>query len=368
VLDAVVTAAGLIVVAFTLRDVFQVVILPRAAGSTLRMSRYVTRFGWNIWPRIAYRLFASDERKREDFLATYAPFNLVLVLAVWVLGLIVGWGVFFYGIRTHLHPAGTTFAGSVYYAGASLLTIGYGDITAATTLARIMSLFAAASGLGTVAIVTSFLFSTFGSFQQREQFVVTLSSRAGLPPSGVGLLAVHGQTGLRDDLPQVLREGQQWTAHVMETHLAYPMLMYFRSSHDYESWVGTLGTLLDASALILSTVDGSRGKTPLHGQALIMYGIGRHLTHDFNTYFNLEEDALPISGPGIDRSEFDTAYAELQQAGYTLVNADNAWTEFSRLRSTYALQLNELARWLEIPPVQWVGDRSLISHQQAHVA
>lgn len=333
----------------------------------LRPSRFVTRYGWRAWPRIGYRLFAGNEPKLEDFLGTYAPFNLMVILIVWVVTLIVGWGLFFYGIRAQLHPAGADLESAIYYAGASLLTIGYGDIVALTPLARFMSLVAAASGLGTVAIVTSFLFALFGSFQQRERFVLTLSSRAGMPPSGLGLLVVHARAGLRDDLAQVLRDGQDWTAQVMETHLAYPVLVYFRSSHDYQSWVGTLGALLDASALILSTLDNSGEKTPLHGQALIMYGIGRHLTRDFGSYFNLEEGAQPIEGAGIERIEFDTAYAELQNAGYTLVAMEPAWNEFSRLRSEYALHLNELARWLAIPPVRWVGDRSLIAKHQAHV-
>lgn len=335
-------------------------IVPRAAGSTLRLSRYVTRSTWRAWPALGYRFFRSSAERREDFLATYAPFNLVLILVVWVTALIVGWGLFFYGIRTHLHPSGLTFGGAIYYAGASLLTIGYGDVVSMTTFSRIMSLVAAASGLGTVAVVTSFLFATFGAFQNREHFVVMLAARAGLPPSGVGLLVVHAHAGLQDDLAAVLREGQSWTAAVMETHLAYPILLYFRSSHDYESWVGTLGTLLDASALILSAFDDSHGKTPLYGQALIMYGIGRHLTHDFSFSFRLEEDAAPLAGAGIHRVEFDHAYAALAQAGYALRDRDAAWKEFSALRSRYALHLNELARWLEIPPIQWVGDRSLI--------
>jgi hypothetical protein len=358
-------AGGLFIVWVALRDVFQVVIVPRAASSTLRLSRYVTRYGWRAWPPAAYRIYRTDAEKREDFLATYAPFNLVLVLIVWVCSLVIGWGLFFYGVRAELHPGGMTFGGSLYYAGASLLTIGYGDIVANTMFARIMSLIAAVCGLGTVAIVTSFLFATFGAFQQRERFVVTLSARAGLPPSGLGLLVVHAQLGLRDDLADVLLEGQSWTAHVMETHLAYPMLMYFRSSHDYQSWVGTLGALLDASALILSAFAG--GNTKLHGQAQIMYGIGSHLTRDFGSYYNLEEDAVPISGAGIERSEFDSAYSELQQAGYALTEPERAWSEFSKLRSVYALHLNELARWLEIPPVQWVGDRSLLRQMRSSI-
>lgn len=348
--------------AIALRDVFQVVIVPRAAGSALRVSRYVTRYMWRAWPPLAYRLYRKDPDRREDFLATYAPFNLVLNLVVWVATLVLGWGLFFYGIRAQLHPSNLTFASAVYYAGTSLLTIGYGDVVAGTTFARMMSLVAAASGLGTVAVVTSFLFAIFGAFQNREQFVVTLGARAGLPPSGVGLLVVHAQSGLQDDLVQVLREGQQWTAAVMETHLAYSMLLYFRSSHDYESWVGTLGTLLDASSLVLSAFDDSHGKTPLHGQALVMYGIGRHLVHDFASYFSFGAYIERQRGAGIDRAEFDAAYAELKKAGYALTDADRAWETFSHRRSRYAAHLNELARWLEIPPIQWVGDRSFVDH------
>lgn len=346
---------------------FQGVIVPRAENTTLRVSRYLLRSVWQLWPRIAFRLYGNDERKREDFLGTFAPFHLVLILVVWVSMLIIGWGLFFYGIRAQLHPSGIGFGSSIYYAGASLLTIGYGDIVAVSTFARIMSLLAAACGLGVVAVVTSFLFAVFGSFQNRETFVVTIGARAGVPPSGVGLLAVHGYAAIRDDLAQVFRDGQTWTAHVMESHLAYPILMMFRSSHDYESWVGTLGTLMDAAALVMSTLDASdMTNSQTQGQARIMYDIGRHLAGDFSAYFHFkhlpEENAV-----GVERHEFRAACEHLQAAGYKLQDPDVAWNEFTRLRAAYGAHLNALARWLEIPPVQWIGDRSLIARQQAHM-
>ncbi|HET9096236.1 MAG TPA: potassium channel family protein [Candidatus Baltobacteraceae bacterium] len=322
---------------------------------------------WLLWPRIAYRLYRSDERRREDFLGTFAPFHLILVLVVWVAMLILGWGLFFYGIRDQLRPHDLTFGACVYYAGASLLTIGYGDIVSVTGFARIMSLFAASSGLGVVAVVTSFLFAVFGAFQDRETFVVTIGARAGVPPSGVGLLAVHGYAAIREDLAQVFRDGQEWTARIMESHLAYPILMMFRSSHDYESWVGTVGTLLDAAALVMSTVDPQDMRnSQTAGQARIMYDIGRHLTGDFAGYFKFAQ--VGDGRPGIERHEFDQACDHLEKAGYRLRDREAAWAEFSRLRSSYSGNLNALARWLEIPPVHWVGDRSLIRRQKAHMA
>lgn len=340
--------------------------MPRAENTTLRVSRFMMRALWQIWPRIAYRLHRADERKREDFLGTFAPFQLILMLVVWVAMLVVGWGLFFYGVRDQLRPHDLTFGAAVYYAGASLLTIGYGDIVATSGFARIMSLVAASCGLGVVAVVTSYLFAIFGAFQKRETFVVTIGARAGVPPSGVGLLAVHGYAAIRDDLAQVFRDGQDWTASIMESHLAYPILMMFRSSHDYESWVGTLGTLLDASSLVMSTLDPNDiQNSQTAGQARIMYDLGRHLTGDFAGYFQFAHSA--DGNPGIERHEFDQACMHLENAGYRLRDREAAWVEFSRLRSSYSTHLNALARWLEIPPVHWVGDRSLIARQKAHV-
>lgn len=322
---------------------------------------------WHAWPKIAYLRYGRDERKREDFLGTFAPSHLILILVVWLAMLIIGWGLFFYGIRAELRPHDLTFAACIYYAGASLLTVGYGDIVAASTFARIMSLLAAASGLGVVAVVTSFLFAVFGAFQNRETFVVTIGARAGIPPSGVGLLAVHAYAEIRGDLAQVFRDGQTWTAQIMESHLAYPVLMMFRSSHDYESWVGTLGTLLDASALVMSTLDQtSMQNSQTVGQARILYDIGRHLTGDFSSYFHFAHDGH--NAVGVERHEFEEACGHLEKAGYRLRERESAWSEFSGLRSAYSVHLNALARWLEIPPVHWVGDRSIIARQKAHMS
>jgi Ion channel len=355
---------GLFLIGVALRDVFQGVIVPRAENTVLRVSRYVMRGLWRIWPWLALRLNPRDQGRREDFLATFAPFELMTILIIWVVMLVTGWGLFFYGLRDQLRPSNLSFDAALYYAGASLLTIGYGDIVAITPLTRVTSLLAAASGLGTVAVVTSFLFAAFGAFQNRERFVVAIGSRAGVPPSGAGLLAVHGYAGIGADLAQVFRDGQDWAAGVMETHLAYPILIMFRSSHDYESWVGTLGVLLDAAALVMAVLDPEHIENPqTQGQARIMYNIGRHLTLDFANYFGFQ---IMHPGPGVEQIEFENACRRLQDAGYAILDPQYAWEKFSHLRASYAPHLNALARWLEIPPVQWVGDRSVIAPAVPH--
>ena len=352
-LNALGIVAGLIVIALTLSDVFQVVVMPRATGRRYRISFYVWRTAWYLWPKLAWRLYPNDSDAHEDFLALFAPFMLISILGIWVGLMIFGFAFVLWGMRGGIAPSHGSFGMMLYFAGTSLLTIGFGDVVGRGGWPRLVSVLAALAGLSFLSIMTAFLFATFGSFQAREQFVVTVAARAGTPPSGVNLLAIAGYSYTRDDLGPLMIDAQRWAAAVMETHLAYPMLAYFRSSHDDQSWVGTLGTLLDAATLLMTTVEGVKD-----GQARIFYNVGRHATRDLSRYFRIRAAKERV---GIEREEFDHACDRLAAAGYLIRDRNDAWQRFSELRSGYASHLNEMARFFEIPPLQWIGDRSMIT-------
>ncbi len=346
-------AAGFALVVLTLGDIFQVVVVPRSTGRRYRISFYVWRSVWRIWPAVGWRIYAADSDKREEFLAIFAPFMLIALLGIWAALLVLGFALLVWGLRAGLTPAHASFEDVLYFAGTSLLTIGFGDIVGRTAGPRLVSVLAGLAGLSMLSLTTAYLFAIFGSFQQRETFVVTVAARAGAPPSGVNLLAIAGYSMTRDDLPRLMIDAQRWAAQVMESHLAYPVLAFFRSSHDDQSWIGTLGTLLDAATLLMTTVEGMRD-----GQARIMYNVGRHATRDLAVYFQAGTDDKSV---GIERLEFDHACDRLVAAGYELQDRDQAWLRFSELRATYASHLNELARTFAIPPISWIGDRSAIS-------
>lgn len=346
---------GLFLIWVALRDIFLSVVLPRAVDRRLRLSTAVSRGLWRLWKLLAKAYRAED--RREAFLGMFAPFTLMAELAMWVAVLVWGFGTLLYGLPNAFHGT-VTYPSALYFAGASLLTIGYGDITPAGEWARFAALAAGASGLAVVAVTASFLFSIFGAFRQRESFVVTLGARAGSPPSGVGLLAVAGYTSLYGDLNVVFREGQAWAAELMESHLAYPILAYFRSSHDYESWVTTLGTLLDAAALLMSAVEPSSAPARLKavGQARIFFNVGRHAAHDLARSFGL----APASNVGISRAEFEHACDRLNRAGFAICDRVQAWEHFCDLRAAYAAHLGALSGWLAAPLLRWAADRSLV--------
>ncbi len=341
---------GAILILVVVNDVFQSVIVPRAVGKRLRISFLLYRGSWILWPRAATLLYGAKEDQREDFLALYAPLTLVVLLLVWTICAILGYALLAWAFRGGFAPPLRSFGEAVYFAGAALTTLGFGDIVGHTVGPRTLSIFAAITGLALLSITTAYFFALFGSFQSREQFVVTVGARAGSPASGVNLLAIAGYSETEGDLNGLMIDGQRWAASVMESHLAYPTLAYFRSSHEYESWVGTLGTLLDASVLLMTTIDIKCG------QARIFFNIGRHAARDLSRYFGLDR-----AEPRVERSEFEHACDRLQAAGFTIKPRDDAWERFKSLRSSYAGNIDALAHYFQIPPLQWIGDRSAIS-------
>src|ERR1700694_2132077 len=205
-LDVLAAAAGVLLVGWSQRDLFQSVIVPRSVGGRYRPSVLISRYGWKLWRSVCLRI--PDMERREDTLAVFAPTFLMTLLAYWVASQIVGLGLVFWAMRGWIHPI-PKLGAAIYFAGTSLLTIGYGDYSPVHWATRFLALFAAASGLGTFAIVTTFLFQT-------------LAERAGSPPSGVEFLSRHIKLGIVDDIGTILRESQRWISEVMETHLAYP--------------------------------------------------------------------------------------------------------------------------------------------------
>jgi len=226
---------------------------------------------------------------------------------------------------------------------------------AAGPAARVVVVVAAASGLGVVALVVTFLFSLYGSYQRREVKVVTLQAAAGAPPSAVALLKTYAGLDLVDRLPDLFVEWERWASEVLDTHVAYPLLGFFRSSHDNLSWISALGTVLDAATLVTTTIRG----VP-RGEAELFRRVGEHLLEDItNLGFRAGVAANPAEAeatrPGLDRAAFDEACARLARAGYDLVPAGDAWQQFEAARAAYAGRLEAVAAYWATPANSWLG-------------
>jgi Ion channel len=355
--------AGAVVVLIVLRDVFQSVVTPRPVAGRWRLNRFVPLGLWRPWRWMAFRL--RTVRAREGWLGSFGPLSILISLVTWLLLLVLGYGLLIDSMGGELRPHPADFATALYVAATSLLTIGFGDFVATAGPGRLVLLAAGATGLGVFAMAITFLFSLFAAFQRRETAVVTLEAAAVAPPSGVTLLETYALAHLLGDLPRLFERWQVWAAEVLDSHLAYPILGYFRSSHDNDSWISSLGAVMDATTLVLTTVD--IGETPgappgLYGWAKLARSVGGHCIEDLVLFFDLDGEQLV----GVELQEYRQAGERLRRAGYALRPEAEGWEAFQRLRSQYAGRVNALAAHWASPPAQWIGDRSPLRVRPQH--
>lgn len=359
--------AGALLVAVVLYDVFQSVVVPRWTSAAWRLAPTMTKFLWPLWRKIGLRRSAQ---KREDFLGTFAPLAVMLSLTNWVAVLCLGYGLMLFALRDGIRPVLPSFGSALYLAGTALFTIGFGDIVATQALPRFVVLMAGASGLAVVALVISLTFTLYEAFKRREILVLTLDARAGSPPSGVAMLETYAHFNMLDDLNSTFAAWEIWSADVLESHLAYAILPYFRSSHDNASWISAMGAVLDAATLLLTTVKtGNEYSIRSSGAAHMMYGLGCHFVEDLSHVLSFRFTHGPeisneqmLANAGVERAEFEIARRRLQKAGLQVCDDDEAWLDFVRHRAVYARSLNALATHFATPPTQWIGDRSSITH------
>jgi len=342
-MEAVPFVLGVFCLALVFWDTFETIVVPRPSVGPFRIARPLVAWTWRAWRGLGMRV--RHGLGRDLFYGLYAPATVVLVLVVWLLLLILGYGLVFLALHDQLRPAPPDLGSAMYFAGTSVLTLGFGDVVATGPLARAVSLTAAATGLGLVALVITFIFSLYGSYQRREVLVVQLGARAKAPPSAAALLVTYAKLGLVDELPALFAEWERWSAEVLDTHVAYPILGYFRSSHDNLSWVSALGAMLDAACLVTTAITN----VP-RGQATLMRRVGAHFVEDYSNYLGVHGD-----GSVVERGQFEEVYRKLARVGYELEPLEAAWPAFERERAAYGARLEALAEMWAMPATRWTG-------------
>jgi hypothetical protein len=350
-LDWIEVIAGLALIVATFYDLFKSVVLPRPAINRFLMVRLLFFGFWGLWRWIGRRIQAPA--RKEAWLATFGPSAVLAMFATWGLAFLLGYALILDGFSSQVHPPLNGFGESLYFSATTIVPLSYGDYVPIGIGARLAIILESITGVGIAALVITLLFSLYESFQAREEMVVQLDAVAGAPPTGVQLLETAAERGLRDELVTTFDEWRGWAAAVLESHLAYPILLYFRSSHDNEAWLNSFGAVMDAATLVISTVDEDE-----EGAARLMFTVGYHLFEDLAWYFRYGASSDPL----VDRDEFNEAFARLKAAGYKCRPVETAWKDFAHLRAKYASRLAQMSERLAIIPAHWIGDRSYVPH------
>src|SRR3984893_7134685 len=229
--------AGILIFFIVVWDAFEAIILPRRVTRKFRLTRLFYRTTWRTW-KFATSLVPAP-KTRETLLGFYGPISLLLLIGVWAIGLVLGFGLMQFGAGSAVNVAGSHpgFATDVYLSGTTFFTLGLGDVVPRSGLARALVFAEAGFGFGFLAAIIGYLPFIYGSFSKREVDISLLDSRAGTPPTAGELLRRHSHEGGQESLRELLKDWERWSAELMESHLSYPVLAFFRSQHDNQSWI-----------------------------------------------------------------------------------------------------------------------------------
>ncbi len=342
--------AGVACLFIILLDAFQTIILPRRATGHLRLTRifYVTT--WRPWAFFTRRL--RNPRRRETVFSFYGPLSLILLLVVWAGAMVVGFGLIYFALGSPFvdaaHRAG--FQSDLYVSGTTIFTLGLGDVTPQNPWARALVILEAGTGLGFLAVVMGYFPVLYAAFSRREVSISLLDARAGSPPTAAELLRRHSYPGAELALSTLLTEWERWSAELLESHISYPQLCYFRSQHSNQSWLAALTAILDMSALMIAGIQGYEAR-----QAQLTFAIARHAMVDLSQILSLRPindapDRLPAE-------RYEKLYELLSESGVKVCRDGQSIERLREMRALYEGYAEALSRLLHMPLPPWLADR-----------
>nr|WP_321986207.1 potassium channel family protein [uncultured Lichenicoccus sp.] len=347
---------ALVLLAVVLQDAFEVMLLPRRVYRRIRLVRYYFRGGWAIWSWMAGRMQAGI--RREHVLSVFGPLSMVMLFALWAIALITGLGMLEWVLQTPGATGHSALSEQIYMSGVTFFTLGYGDVVPHSAAARALSVAEAGSGIGFIAVVIGYLPVLYQLFSRREAHVIRLDGRAGSPPTAVTMLIRHAEGRGLDKLDDLLSDWEVWASELLESHLSYPMLVYYRSQHDNQSWLAALTAVMDTCALILVGLDEM---PPL--QARMTFTMARQVVVEMAETLRV----APTPFEGFDRLPRE-GYARLEGL---LIGSGLNWTHdaegvrtLADLRATYEPLLAGLASRLLLPLPGWMAADDAADHWQ----
>ena len=350
--------AGAFLIVLALWEAFEAFIFPRRVTRRVRLTRIFFRVTWRAWKAVVHPI--SARRPRETLLSIYGSLSLIVLLGLWAFLLILGFGLLHWGAAA-ISEGPKSLATNLYYSGTTFFTIGLGDVRALTPFGRFLTVAEGGTGLGFLAIVISYLPGLNQSFSRREVNISLLDARAGSPPTAAEMLHRHNDEYGMESIRDILHEWERWSAELLESHLSYPVLAYYRSQHDNQSWLAAFAAILDTSALVMVGLEGACVR-----QAQLTFAMARHAVVDLSLIFGVtpqwpDPDRLPPA-------QLTNLRSRLMAAGLRPHTGDEADRKLMELRGMYEPFILALSTHFRLALPPWVPESAVADNWQTSVS
>jgi hypothetical protein len=315
---------------------------------------------------LVYRLLVR--RHRNDPLSAalrrmYAPVALVSLPLAWMILMMLAFSAVYWG------TGGLTWSNAFESSVSSLTTMGFDEPHG---IGRIWIAFIQATiGLGLVALLISYLPTIYSAYNGREKGANRLRPIAGTPPTAPDFIRSLRRIG-SFETPEVWRNAADWMLDLEQTHTAFPILSYFPESDTDQSWVATVGTVLDASALVFSVsdvdVDEAFADVQRGPLTVLVYGlpvivwIARAVNVPLPAHAKLQDVMAGAAEPAPETSITRAEYLAAMQSLSGILDIEpgreeEAWRRFAWIRSAYDPALRAMAGVTLAAPAPWTTDR-----------
>jgi len=341
---------GIVCLFAVLLDAFQTIILPRRATGRFRLTRIFYIVTWRPWSFFASRI--RNPRRRESAFSYYGPMSLIFLLMVWAAGMVLGFALIFYALGSPFTDTivGPGFRSDLYVSGTTIFTLGLGDVIPRSPWAREIVILEAGTGLGFLAVVMGYFPVLYSAFSRREVSISLLDARAGSPPTAAELMRRHSYEGGDSALSLLLVEWERWSAELLESHISYPLLCYFRSQHTNQSWISALTAVLDTSALMITGIRGHEAR-----QAQLTFAMARHALVDLAQIFSLSP--VTDAPDRLTPERYERLYTLLCQGGISVCRDGRSLERLRDMRALYEGYAIALSDYLHMPLPPWIADQ-----------
>lgn len=345
VFSVVIFFLGAALVVRTIISAIRTFVVPRGISDRLTSTVFRSmRRLFDLWVRPGQPYEQRDRR-----MALFAHVSLLALPAMWLTLVMAGYTAMFWAIG--FRPVDHAISES----GSSLFTLGFTQVHGLRQ--ALLAFSEAAVGLTLLALLISYLPTMYAAFQRRETLVTMLETEAGSPPSALVILVRLHRIGWLTKIHAMWPQWQLWFADISESHTSLAALVFYRSPRPDRSWVTASGAVLDAAALVSSTLDLPRDPAAelcLRAGYLALRQIADlfFVPYDRDPHF----PAHPIS---VTREEYDELCDQLAAEGIALKpDRDQTWFNFAGWRVTYDVPLLALAGLTMAPTAPWSGDRA----------
>lgn len=232
-MDIVWTLLGIALIALALRDVFEALFHPMGRGVIARrIVRGISALARRFAPRA----------RTVGLMA--GPLGYITVIAAWAGLLAVGWALVFwpqlpegFSFDPGLDPAGQAgFLDALYVSLVNLTSLGYGDISPATSLLRVLGPIETMFGLGLLTASISWLISIYSAISRRD----SLAHEVHLTKEAEERLGEKIADADPELLERLLASFTEQLIVSRRDLIHFPIVHYFRTEDDERALSGLL--------------------------------------------------------------------------------------------------------------------------------